>query len=122
MNLNFIDRIRQNYANPLDLFSYGIMGMNQRNVSYIGRYNKRRLYPLVDNKLKTKQMAIAHGVTTPTLLGAVKNQVDAQNILEESWAITVSSASSRHRALAARAFWLLQAVTASTLPRPQVRR
>lgn len=82
LELNIFKTLKHKYANPIDLFSYGIMGMNQRNVSYIGRYNKRRLYPLVDNKLKTKRMAISHHVNTPDLLGAVKNQVDAQNILE----------------------------------------
>lgn len=58
------------------------MGMNQRNVNYIGRYNKRRLYPLVDNKLLTKKMALSHGVNTPNLVGAINNQVDVKNIVD----------------------------------------
>ena len=32
----------------------GVLGLNERNVSYISRYNKRENFPLVDNKLKTK--------------------------------------------------------------------
>ena len=36
----------------------GVMGINQRNGDYILRYNKRSLYPLVDDKLQTKQMAL----------------------------------------------------------------
>lgn len=75
--LNFLKR----YANPFKLAHYGIMGMNQRNVNYIGRYNKRRLYPLVDNKLKTKQMALAFGVNTPKLIGVIKDQHDINNFL-----------------------------------------
>lgn len=75
-------KLLSRYANPLDLIHFGIMGMNQRNVNYIGRYNKRKLYPLVDNKLKTKEMAIAHHVTTPKLLGTIKNQHDVANFLE----------------------------------------
>ena len=70
------------YTSPLKLMRMGIMGMNQRNVNYIGRYNKRKLYPLVDNKLLTKKMALAHHVNTPNLVGSVRNQVDAQNIVE----------------------------------------
>lgn len=30
------------------------MGMNKRNGAYIGRYNDRSKYPLVDDKLKLK--------------------------------------------------------------------
>lgn len=70
------------YANPIFMYRQGIMGMNQRNVSYIGRYNKRKLYPLVDNKLLTKRMAIQHQVNVPNLVGAVHNQVEAQNITQ----------------------------------------
>lgn len=75
-------KLLSRYANPLDLMHFGIMGMNQRNVNYMGRYNKRKLYPLVDNKLKTKEMAIAHHVTTPKLLGTIKNQHDVTNFLK----------------------------------------
>ena len=78
---HLLSPLRKRYANPFDLVNFGIMGMNQRNVNYIGRYNKRRLYPLVDNKLKTKEIAIKNGINTPKLLGVVRNQHDAQNIL-----------------------------------------
>lgn len=77
---NFFLKLKNRYANPLELMSYGIMGMNQRNVNYIGRYNKRRLYPLVDNKLKTKEIAISHHVTTPNLIGAIRNQAEVEKI------------------------------------------
>ncbi len=78
----FITQKIRHYANPLDLMHYGIMGMNQRNVNYIGRYNKRRLYPLVDNKLLTKRMAMEYGVSSPVLIGTVENQHDIDRILE----------------------------------------
>src|SRR5690606_11941482 len=38
-------------ASPLRLRRLGVLGMNRRNADYIMRYNPRRLYPLVDNKL-----------------------------------------------------------------------
>ena len=37
-----------------------MLGMNCRNVDFINRYNQRRLYPLVDNKLKTKLPKVFH--------------------------------------------------------------
>lgn len=70
------------YANPFTMVHDGIMGMNQRNVNYIGRYNRRDLFPLVDNKLLTKHIAIEHHVNTPVLIGSVKNQQDIQNIFD----------------------------------------
>ena len=59
-----------------DLARLGIMGMNRRNISYISRYNDRSLFPLVDDKLKTKRLALEHRVRTPELLGVVDNQHD----------------------------------------------
>ena len=71
----------RHYASPLEMTHDGIMGMNQRNVSYIGRYNSRKLFPLVDNKLLTKQIALEHQVNTPNLIGAVKDQNDLKKIM-----------------------------------------
>jgi len=63
-----------------DLSAHGVMGMNRRNVVYIGRYNPRSLFPLVDDKLKTKTLAVENGVTVPRLLGVVERQHDVRNI------------------------------------------
>lgn len=76
---NWLKYIKRTYAKPTDLQNYGIMGMNQRNVSYIGRYNSRRLYPLVDNKLMTKRIAMENNVNTPMLIGSIKNQYEVNN-------------------------------------------
>lgn len=67
------------YCSPLTLGHLGIMGMNQRNVNYISRYNDRSLYPLVDNKLLTKDLAMRNNVSTTMLIGSIKNQYDVQN-------------------------------------------
>jgi len=61
-------------TSPSALRHKGILGMNQRNVNYIARYNDRRLYPLVDDKLKTKLMARRHKVPTPELRFTVRSQ------------------------------------------------
>ncbi len=58
----------------------GVLGMNQRNVSYIGRYNERRLFPLVDDKLRTKLLAEEHGVDTPTLRLTIRHQYEVRDL------------------------------------------
>ena len=70
------------FAKPSNLRARGVMGMNQRNFSYISRYNDRKLYPNVDDKLKTKKLALEHGLAVPHLLGIVKYQHDVQQIFE----------------------------------------
>lgn len=62
------------WTTPARLHAKGIIGMNRRNIRYIGRYNSRRLYPLVDDKLKTKLLAQEYGITTPALIGTVTTQ------------------------------------------------
>jgi alpha-L-glutamate ligase-like protein len=56
------------------LRAMGILGMNRRNHSYIARYNPRSLYPLVDDKLKTKRLAQEYDIKTPGLIGVIENQ------------------------------------------------
>ncbi len=67
-------------ASPFKLRDKGIMGMNQRNGAYIGRYNPRSLYPLVDNKLKTKIIAQQAQVTIPELIGVIRSQVEVRTV------------------------------------------
>ncbi|MBN2700475.1 MAG: alpha-L-glutamate ligase-like protein, partial [Methylothermaceae bacterium] len=56
------------------LLDLGILGMNRRNAEYIMRYNPRRFYPLVDDKLQTKRLAMEAGVAVPELYGVVEIQ------------------------------------------------
>ena len=67
-------------TSPFKLHDKGIMGMNQRNISYIGRYNDRTKYPLVDDKLKTKIIAEKAGATVPELIGVISHQAEVKNI------------------------------------------
>lgn len=62
------------WISPWRLKRLGILGMNARNRSYIGRYNARSLYPLVDNKLKTKLLTEEYGLATPALQFVVSEQ------------------------------------------------
>lgn len=68
------------FTSPNKLKERGIMGMNKRNHSYIGRYNDRSLYPLVDDKLKTKFIAQQAGATVPDLIGVIDSQGSVKNI------------------------------------------
>lgn len=68
------------YTSPFKLRRKGVMGMNKRNHSYIGRYNDRSKYPLVDDKLKTKLIAQQAGCTVPHLIGVISNQADVKRI------------------------------------------
>ncbi|SES16679.1 alpha-L-glutamate ligase-related protein [Vreelandella subterranea] len=69
-----------NWTWPSQLRDKGIIGMNRRNIRYIGRYNNRRLYPLVDDKLKTKLLAQRYGITSPALIGTVTTQFGVKHI------------------------------------------
>ena len=67
-------------VSPKRLKQRGILGMNRRNVSYISRYNPRRLYPLVDNKLNTKHLVEEAEITTPRLYGVISSQYDVSRL------------------------------------------
>ncbi len=61
-------------VSPRQLKALGVIGMNDRNLNLIAEHNPRHLFPLVDNKLKTKLLAREKGVATPGLIGALQTQ------------------------------------------------
>lgn len=65
------------------LKDYGMLGMNCRNVDFINRYNDRKLFPLVDNKLRTKLLAQEYDVPTPKLRFVVREQHEISHIERE---------------------------------------
>lgn len=58
----------------------GILSINQRNSDYVLRYNNRKLYPLVDNKLKTKKLAIEAGIAVPKLYEVIESEHQIKNL------------------------------------------
>jgi alpha-L-glutamate ligase-like protein len=52
----------------------GVLGINRRNSAYTLRYNPRNRYPLVDNKLKTKALAIAANMPVPQLYASIQTE------------------------------------------------
>ncbi|MFK8051313.1 MAG: alpha-L-glutamate ligase-like protein [Halioglobus sp.] len=71
------------WISPGRLTQLGMLGMNARNLEFIARYNDRSLYPLVDNKLKTKILAEEFGVPTPALQFVVKEQHEINHIEDQ---------------------------------------
>lgn len=62
------------------LAELGVMGMNRRNGDYVMRYNARHLYPLVDDKLRTKELALEQGIAVPELYGVIKSDREIRNL------------------------------------------
>lgn len=68
------------WVSPARLREFGLLCMNSRNVDFIGRYNPRRLFPLVDNKLKTKLLCEEYGVASPALRFTVTQQHEIKRV------------------------------------------
>lgn len=75
--------------NWLKVFSYsrklneaGILGMNARNYKVISRFNKRSLYPLVDDKVQTKTLACAVKINTPDMIGVIEHQYQVKDFMK----------------------------------------
>jgi alpha-L-glutamate ligase-like protein len=60
----------------------GVLGINQRNADFIMRYNKREFFPLVDDKLSTKELALKKGVAVPELYACIEIQRQIEHIDE----------------------------------------
>jgi len=74
------------FISPCRLKELGILGMNRRNVGFIGKYNPRKNYRLVDDKLQTKEAALANQIPVPQLYGVIEFQheiAEATRKLEE---------------------------------------
>ena len=70
------------FGNISNLARRGVLGLNARNADYIMRHNPRRLYPLVDDKLLTKRLALEAGMAVPELYGTVRTDHEASQLGE----------------------------------------
>ena len=61
---------------PGELRAMGVVGINMRNARFLLPNNPRRLYDLVDNKLRTKQLALEHDMAVPDTYGVVSSPHD----------------------------------------------
>ncbi|MDH4004952.1 MAG: alpha-L-glutamate ligase-like protein, partial [Gammaproteobacteria bacterium] len=70
------------FAAAKKLREAGVLGLNERNAEFIMRLNPRRLYPRVDDKALTKQLALEAGMAVPDLYGIIDNQGDVRRFAE----------------------------------------
>lgn len=61
------------------LKAQGILSINRRNSDYVLRYNPRKLFPLVDDKLKTKNLALTAGIAVPLLYSTIVSEQQIKN-------------------------------------------
>ncbi|MDH3430562.1 MAG: alpha-L-glutamate ligase-like protein [Gammaproteobacteria bacterium] len=67
------------FARAEQLRRAGVLGLNERNADFIMRLNPRRLYPRVDDKVLTKELALDAGMAVPELYGIISNQGEARD-------------------------------------------
>ena len=67
-------------ATPSELRKRGVVGMNRRNLQFVARHNGRAAYPLVDNKLLTRQLAAKAGIPMPDLLLDLSHQFEVEAV------------------------------------------
>ena len=60
----------------------GLMGLGQRNAEFVLRYNQRRFYPRVDDKLITKSLAQGIGLPVPDLYAVVREEHEIAELHE----------------------------------------
>jgi alpha-L-glutamate ligase-like protein len=70
------------FRTPSELRTMGVVGINMRNARFLLPNNPRRLYDLVDNKLRTKALAEAEGMNVAETYGVIANPHDA-NLVEK---------------------------------------
>jgi len=61
----------------------GLLGINRRNAEYTLRWNERRLYPRVDDKILSKQICAEAGIPTPSLLAVARVEAEVPAMLDE---------------------------------------
>lgn len=65
-----------------NLRATGVLGLNERNADFIQRLNPRRLFPRVDDKTITKDLALKAGMAVPDLYGVIVHQAKVRGFAE----------------------------------------
>ncbi len=60
----------------------GVLSINKRNLEYVYMYNRRRDYPVADNKLLTKRILQQHGVPVPETLATFGYFYELKNLAD----------------------------------------
>ncbi|MFB9067611.1 alpha-L-glutamate ligase-like protein [Pseudofulvimonas gallinarii] len=61
----------------------GLVGLNSRNADYVLLHNQRKYYPRVDDKLLTKELALAAGLPVPDLYAVVREEHQIASLHEK---------------------------------------
>ncbi|MEM1084680.1 MAG: alpha-L-glutamate ligase-like protein [Verrucomicrobiota bacterium] len=61
---------------PRELREMGVVGINMRNARFVLPNNSRKFYELVDNKIRTKELADEKDIAVPETYGIVRNPYD----------------------------------------------
>jgi len=64
------------------LTGIGVLGINRRNAEYTFKYNSRDRYPLVDDKLRTKKLALKAEIAVPELYGVIETEYQVRRFPE----------------------------------------
>jgi alpha-L-glutamate ligase-like protein len=67
------------FSTAKKLRDIGVLGLNERNADLIMRLNPRRLYPGVDDKALTKDLAVKAGMAVPDLYGVIEHQGEVRD-------------------------------------------
>lgn len=70
------------FRTPAELRAMGVVGINMRNARFLLPNNPRRLYRLVDDKLQTKALAEARGLSAPTTYAVIRTPRDTARLVE----------------------------------------
>lgn len=65
--------------------SENILGINERNLELIYRYNKHQHYPIADNKLLTKKVLHSANIPTPKLLHSYSYFYELNQLKKDLW-------------------------------------
>lgn len=66
----------------------GVLGMNERNLSYVMQYNSRSLFPQADDKVLTKKRATEAGIEVPELYATASSLFELRELLQCARAIS----------------------------------
>jgi len=78
-----------------ELHARGVLGINERNAEYTLIYNPRDRYPLVDDKVLTKELAQRAGINVPELYGLIEIQRQVRELpalLKDRWDFVIKPA------------------------------
>jgi alpha-L-glutamate ligase-like protein len=63
-----------------NLLKAGVLGINRRNSDYLLKCNPRSAYPIVDNKILTKKLAVEHNIPTPEIYHIIERHGEVSGL------------------------------------------